>query len=142
MDGTIRRFLAGVGGVAVIEFALIAPLFIMLLFGIMVYGTYFGVANSVAQLAADAARASIAGLSDAERTSIVLQQVAISAQDYVLIQPDKISVEAAPLATDSSQFRVAIKYDASGLSIWGANFLVPMPSQIIERTAVVKRGGY
>ena len=50
-----------------VEFAFIAPILLMLLFGIIGYGHAFGVYHGVQQLAAEAARASVAGLDDAER---------------------------------------------------------------------------
>src|SRR5689334_21418066 len=59
-----------VSGVAAIEFAVVFPLFLLIILAIIGYGSYLGAAHSVAQLAADAARASVAGLSDTERASI------------------------------------------------------------------------
>jgi len=92
--------------------------------------------------AADAARASIAGLSDTERNLLATQYIATSAADYPLIDPTKLTVEAAASPADSSQFRVSVRFDASGLPIWIMSNFVPMPDRVIERTSVVKRGGY
>ena len=39
------------------EFAIVAPVLVMLVFGILMYGGYFLMAHSVQQLANDAARA-------------------------------------------------------------------------------------
>ena len=136
------RFEADQGGASAIEFALVVPVFLMIALGILAYGVYFGAVHSTAQLAADAARASVAGLSDAERTEIASQNVATNSREYPLLDPAKIQVVAAPLQSDATQFRVAVRYDASALPIWGVSSLIPLPSQIIERTATVKRGGY
>src|SRR3546814_8901086 len=46
-------------GVAAIEFALIAPIFLILMFGIVVYGFYFGTCIALAHAASEGARASI-----------------------------------------------------------------------------------
>ncbi|TIM19494.1 MAG: pilus assembly protein, partial [Mesorhizobium sp.] len=43
-------------GTSAIEFALLAPIFILLLLGMVAYGIYFGASHSVQQIAADAAR--------------------------------------------------------------------------------------
>jgi Flp pilus assembly protein TadG len=58
-------------GVAAIEFALIAPVFFLLLLGIAAYGIYFSAISSLQELTADAALASVAGVSAAERQTIV-----------------------------------------------------------------------
>jgi Flp pilus assembly protein TadG len=46
-------------GTAIIEMALLLPLFLMLLLGILIYGQYFLLAHSVQQAANDGARAAI-----------------------------------------------------------------------------------
>lgn len=130
-------------GTAAIEFALVLPVFLVVLLGILTYGIYFAAAHSTAQLAADAARASVAGLTDTERSSLARQNVITNVATYaVLIDPTKITVEAAPLASDASQFRVAVRYQAGNLPIWSLAPFLPLPSETIERAAVVKRGGY
>src|SRR3546814_20804742 len=53
---------------AMVEMALVLPLFIALAMGILVYGRYFMLAHSVPQAANDGARAAIPGL---ERRSVV-----------------------------------------------------------------------
>lgn len=129
-------------GTSAIEFAIIAPVFILIMIGILAYGIYFGAAHSVAQLAADAARASVAGLSDAERQRLVQGHVQASAGSYLLIDGSKVSVEAAPLTSDARQFRVVVRYEASDLPIWQMRPILPLPSETITRVAVVSRGGY
>jgi Flp pilus assembly protein TadG len=129
-------------GASALEFAVVLPVFLLVVFGILTYGIYFGSAHSVEQLAADAARASVAGLSDAERVEIATQHVANNAPDYPLLSPNRITVEAGASQTDPSQFRVSVRFDARDLPIWVMSGFVPMPGRIIERTSVVKRGGY
>ncbi|GLK56786.1 Flp pilus assembly protein TadG [Methylopila capsulata] len=125
-----------------VEFALIAPVFISIVAGVVFYGVYFGAANSVQQLAADAARASIAGLSDAERVAIARQHVIAAAPSFVLIDASRTSVTAKPSTSDPNLFEVAVSYDASRLTIWGLDGLLPLPSKTITRTAAVQRGGF
>ena len=50
-------------GAAAVEFALIAPLFFLLLLTLVAFGIYLTAAHSLQQLTADAARTAIAGLS-------------------------------------------------------------------------------
>ncbi len=139
---SFRRFGGAQGGSIAVEFALIFPVALIFLMGLLAYGIYFGAAHSVQQLAADAARASVGGLDDAERASIAHAHVAASGGAYPLLQPDRISVSAASLVADPSQFEVRIAFDSSDLPIWVLSGLVPLPRKTIERAAVVKRGGY
>jgi Flp pilus assembly protein TadG len=130
-------------GTAAIEFALVLPVFLVLLLGILAYGIYFAAANSTAQLAADAARASVAGINDAERASLARANIASNVGSYgVLIDASKVTVVAAPLASDPNQFRVSISYNAVNLPIWSFTPFLPLPSQVIEQSAIIARGGY
>jgi len=137
-----RAFARDGRGAGAVEFAIVAPLFLLIVLGLLVYGIYLGSVHSVEQLAADAARASVAGLSDAERIQIATTHVTTNTADYPLLDVTKVSVVAGPSAADPSQFRVSVRFDASDLPIWGVSGLVPMPDRIIERTSVIKRGGY
>ncbi|HWV81395.1 MAG TPA: TadE/TadG family type IV pilus assembly protein [Hyphomicrobiaceae bacterium] len=131
-----------VSGASAVEFAIVVPVFLTMLFGIIAYGIYFGAVHSTSQLAADAARASVAGLSDAERTAIATAHVRNNVPAYVLLNPERIEVTAEPLEADARQFRVSVRYDASLLPIWNFTPFLPLPERIIERTATIQRGGY
>ncbi|AHB48025.1 pilus biosynthesis protein TadE [Hyphomicrobium nitrativorans NL23] len=139
---SFRRFGATQDGSIAVEFALIFPVALIFFMGLLAYGIYFGAAHSVQQLAADAARASVGGLDDAERASIARAHVSASGGAYPLLNLDRISVFAASLGADPSQFEVRVAFDSADLPIWVLSGLVPLPSKTIERAAVVKRGGY
>lgn len=140
---TVRRHAGGAeSGSIAVEFALIFPVALIFFMGLLAYGIYFGAAHSVQQLAADAARASVGGLNDAERASIANAHVAAGGGAYPLLNPERISVSARSLDADPSQFEVRIIFDSAELPIWALSGLVPLPGKIIERAAVVKRGGY
>lgn len=130
------------GGASAVEFAIVLPVFVTMLFGIIAYGIYFGAVHGAAQLAADAARASVAGVSDAERADIARRHVAANALSYTVLDPAKLTVEAGPLDGDVRQFRVSVRYDAKALPIWNFGPLLPLPDPIIVRSATIQRGGY
>lgn len=132
----------GDSGATAIEFALVFPVALVFFCGLLAYGIYFGAVHSVQQLAADAARASVSGLSDAERKAIVEQHVAASGGGYPLLSAERLSVSAGALAADPSQFAVRVSFDAGDLPIWALSGLVPLPAKSIERVAIIKRGGY
>lgn len=130
-------------GSAAVEFALVLPVFLMILLGILAYGIYFSAAQGTAQLAADAARASVAGISDAERTTLARNHVTANAASYAMVlNPAKITVVAGPVAGNATEFRVAVRYDASALPIFDFAPFIPLPEKVIERAAVIKLGGY
>jgi Flp pilus assembly protein TadG len=137
-----RRAARSTAGSVAVEFAIIFPVALLFFCGLIAYGLYFGAAHSVQQLAADAARASVAGLDDAERASIATTHVATSSGSYPLLSGDRLSVTARPLDQDSSQFEVRVTFDSQDLPIWALSGLVPLPSPLIERAAVIRRGGY
>jgi Flp pilus assembly protein TadG len=141
-DRRSSRFWFSVSGTAAIEFAIVAPLLFAVVLGILSYGLYIGAVHSTAQLAADAARASVAGLNDSEREMIARRQVTVNAASYVVLDPAKLSVSAGTNALDATEFQVTVRYDARSLPIFGFGTLLPVPSQFITRSATVKQGGY
>jgi len=129
-------------GSTAIEFAFIAPILLLLLFGIMGYGYVFGIYHSVQQMAAEAARSSVAGLSDAERAQIARDYVTANAGAYAFIDPSKVKVRAIATGPQQMSFEVAVSYDMSGSAYDTLSRLVSLPQPMIERRAVVQRGGY
>lgn len=128
-------------GSSAVEFALIAPVFLLLVFGAIGYGIYFGAAHSIQQLAADAARAAVAGLSGSERVALANAFLANNGGAYILIDPDLLAIEAAPSPTDPDQFLVKISYDASALPIWNLHPPLPLPGQTISFSSTIRNGG-
>ncbi len=138
----LSRIAKAESGATAVEFALVFPVALMFFCGLLAYGLYFGAANSVQQLAADAARASVSGLTDSERVSIAQAHIATSGASYPLLKATALSVTAHALAADPTQFEVRVAFDSADLPIWAFSGLVPLPSKIIERVAIIKRGGY
>lgn len=138
----VHRSLRDESGVAAIEFAIIAPVFFLMVFGILAYAVYFGIVHSVQQLAADAARASVAGITASERAALVESNIQTSLLNYPLLDSHKLTVDAAPSSSDPNLFSVDLHYDASSNTIFLLEGLVPMPPKVIERQAIIRRGGY
>ena len=81
---SIRSLLRDPSGSAMVEAAFAVPLMVILLLGILAYGSWFMTAHSLQQAANDAARASVAGLDSAERRMLVEQSVAASRAAFPL----------------------------------------------------------
>jgi Flp pilus assembly protein TadG len=126
---------------AAIEFAILMPVFLLMLTGMMAYGIYFGAANSIQQLTADAARTAIAGLDQAERNTLVGAFLTNNAGEYLLIDQAKVSFIIGDKPGDPTQYRVTVRYDASDLPIWNLYLPLPLPSPVITYTSTIRRGG-
>lgn len=122
-----------------VEFALIGPLFVILLIGLVVHGGWFWMAQGVQHLAAEGARAAVAGLDVAERDRLARAAVTETATAATILTPARLSVAV----TDTErEIRVTVSYDAAGEPIMALAGLVPSPPTTIERAAAVRVGGY
>jgi Flp pilus assembly protein TadG len=135
----LRRFARCGGGASAVEFAILLPLFLVLVFGIVVFGAYFTMVHGVQQLAAEAARSSVAGLSETERVNLAENYVTANAESYPLLQSSHLTVSAATSGSDV--FVVTVNYDASDSFIYTLPF-VPSPPTTIVRSAAIPFGGY
>lgn len=91
------------------------------------------------QIAADAARTSIAGLSATERNTLVTAFIQNNAGAYVFIDPKQVNFSIGDDAADPNQYQVTVTYNASGLPIWALP--VPMPGKTISFTSTIRLGG-
>ncbi|CAN5431837.1 pilus assembly protein [soil metagenome] len=136
MSAHSRRRTTGREGSAAIEFALIAPVFLLMICGMVVYGSWFSLAQSVQSLATEAARASIGGLDIAERRSL--------ATAYVEAHKSLAGLDAAHVVEQidvtDSETRVAVLFDTTDHPVRAMSQLIPSPPAVIERTAVVLSG--
>lgn len=127
-------------GAATIEFALIAPVFLMTLFSMIGYGVYLGAAHSVQQVSADAARAAVAGLTQAERQSLAEDYIATSMMNHPFVDADRFEIAVADDTTNPRQFTVTVTYDSSHLPIWSL-LSYPLPDPQIRGYATIRIGG-
>ncbi len=121
-------------GAALIEFALLAPLLLMLLMGIVSYGSWYFVAHGVQQAANDAARAALGGINVAERATIA-RDTAIRAIDRGSGMRSERA--AVTVEDDGASLVVRIAYDA-GDNPALRSALLPMPPTLIRRDAAVQ----
>lgn len=128
-------------GSSAVEFAMLLPVFLTIVFGIVVFGSYLAVIHGVQQLAAEAARSSVAGMTEAERSSLASTYVTNNAGTYPLILPAKLTTAAATSASNANVFVVTVNYDASTMFIYSLPF-VPKPATLITRSASIPYGGF
>ena len=139
MERLLSGWMRDMRATAAIEFAILTPVFLLMLTGMMAYAIYFGAANSIQQLTADAARTAIAGLNQAERNTLVDAFLTNNAGEYLLIDQAKVTIGDKP--GDPTQYLVTVRYDASDLPIWNLYLPLPLPSPVITYTSTIRRGG-
>lgn len=128
-------------GTAVIEFAILTPVYLLMVTGMLAYGVYFGAAHALQQLAADAARTAIAGVNEAERNALVEQFLAHNAAAYMILDPARLEHEIGDHPTDANQYVVQLRYEAIDLPIWNLYPPLPLPSSTLSYGASIRRGG-
>jgi Flp pilus assembly protein TadG len=133
------RFLACRGGTSAVEFAVIAPVFILMLLTLCAYGIYLGTAHSIQQIAADAARIAVAGLDAGERASLAGSYIDQATLAYPFIEKAHLQVAVQDDALPG-QFTVRLSYDAARLPIWNL-VTFPLPSTEISRFSTIRVGG-
>ena len=140
MPPHLSRLILDRRGATAVEFALVAPMLFLVLFGIVGFGAVISIQNGLQQLVAEAARASVAGLSDAERKQLAQVYVNNNASGYPFIDPTKIVLSTGNPSVSS--FMVTVHYDMSGLFAYNLMSSLPLPGTAVTRSAVVQRGGF
>lgn len=126
-------------GSAAIEFALVGPMLVLLLMGMVVYGGWFWLAQSIQSLATESARAAMSGIDDTERRQLAMAYVVHEAAEGSGLDPALI---ATTVTSDAKAVRVHLTYDAHAHPILILAGPLPKPPPLIRRQAVVRTGGY
>jgi len=125
-------------GAALVEFALLLPVMILLVLGGIGYAQYLLLAHTVQQVASDAARATVQGLDPPERRRLAEESIG-----GALARLPELS--AAKLTTDVGEgtpwVTVRVTYDASDLPLIRTG-VFPAPPAMIVRRAVIRQGGF
>ncbi|MBD9386776.1 pilus assembly protein [Rhizobium sp. CG4] len=137
---SIRSVLRDKSGASAVEFAIIAPMFILILLSLIAYGIYLTAAYAVQQVAADAARTAVAGLNTKERETLATDFVKKSTLNYAFLDKNAFTVAVASDPSNPNQFTVTIEYDARGLPIWNL-YTYALPEKSIKRFSTIRIGG-
>lgn len=118
-------------GGAAVEFAILAPVLLALVAGGVFYSRWFTVAAQTQNLAADGARAAVAGLDDAERTAIVSN---LMTGAVVSVPLEKGSTRTWRAWRDGDLYAVSV---TTTLPDYDLARVIPMPDPKITRDAIV-----
>lgn len=128
------RLIRHQAGSSLIEAAFVLPVLILLLMGILGYGSWFMTAHSLQQAANDAARASVAGLTTNERRTLVDQSIIAARAAFPAPAAQTIGVRTGE---NSGYYRVTLRYNLANAPLFAAMPL-PLPGATLERSAVVR----
>lgn len=121
-------------GAVLVEAAFALPLLLILLAGIVTYGLWLTAASNLQHVANEAARATLGGISDAEREQLADAAIARSLMGGGVINAEAVETE---LRADAGFYTVTLSYDAGAQTLF-SNSLVPLPSRSIVRSATVE----
>ena len=127
-------------GASAVEFALVAPVFLMILLTFLAFGIYLGAANALQQVAADAARTAIAGLDSTERSKLATDYINKSSMNYFMLDRTRLTVSVRDDPNNPDQFTVSVDYDAENLPIWSL-YSFALPEKHIRRFSTIRLGG-
>ena len=126
-------------GVAAVEFALVAPFLILLFVAVAVYGGWYWLAHSVQALAAEAARAAVAGLDPVEREALARAEIAAQAPGMTGLAVERLSADVDETA---ERLTVTVRRDLTEHPLTALAGPLPRPPEVLSRSAVVRVGGY
>jgi len=129
-------------GLAALEFAVLAPVLLMLAFSVIVYSIYFTTLYGVRQASSEGARAALAGLSSAERSTLAQERAQEVAESFRAIVGGNNAFVVETQSEGSEVFKVTVSYDMSGSPIMNYAGFIPLPSSTVEATTRVTNGSY
>jgi Flp pilus assembly protein TadG len=118
----------------VVETAIILPILILLMIGLLSFGTWFMAAHGVQLAANEAARAALGGINDSDRTQLAREGVASALTTAAAINPTEV---ATATSRDGQYYTVTVTY-APAHPLWLSFGSGPAPSKTIERKATVR----
>ena len=127
-------FIRDEDGAVAVEFVLVLPLLLSMVFGIICFGQYFAIANSLQQLAAEAARYSALGITTAEREALARSFITNANERFSFLGPDKITPSISSLSEDvPDAIVVSLAYDMTGSAVDVASGFLGFEFDVLTR---------
>lgn len=128
--------------VAALEFAMVAPVFLLMLMGMMCFGFYYTYLHELQELASSAARASVAGLSQTERDSLARAYVSNAIANSSLLLASDLTVSTNTSGTPAEFYAVTLAYNMKDTPLPLMAGFVHLNASNISRTSTVQFGYY
>jgi Flp pilus assembly protein TadG len=131
----ISHFRRDQSGAVAVEFVLIAPILLTLLFGIITVGYFMGLSHSVSQLAAGAARSSVAEFDAQGRTQAATEYLQKASVNYPLLVQKGVGYDLTFEGTDAQAITVSVSYAIDGSFLDIANGFLGLGITTIDGSA-------
>jgi Flp pilus assembly protein TadG len=138
----LTRFRKNRRATAAVEFVLVAPILLTLIYGAIVYGLFFATWIAVTEAASEGARASLAGMSSTERQSLASTAINRIFSAYAPLLATQYMTLTFPSAANPNLFSVSIAYNFSNSGFKSFAGFVPLPATNPAITVTVSNGGY
>ena len=129
-------------GIAALEFALVSPVLLLMLLGMVCLGLYFVYMHELQELSSSAARASVAGLNQTERDSLAKQYVADALINSPLLTANDLTVATSTSGTPATYYAVTLNYDLKDTPIPMISQMISLQLANIQRTSTIQFGNY
>ncbi|WP_434286833.1 TadE/TadG family type IV pilus assembly protein [Celeribacter sp. SCSIO 80788] len=119
----VRRHLQAEEGATAVEFALVLPVLMSILFGIIAFGQYFAIANSLQQFAAEAVRYSVSEPFMADREARANSFLNSPGERFAFLDGSKISRTVSTIGPVTENgltvtaLQITLTYDLSGTAV-------------------------
>lgn len=141
MSFRLGRFCRARDGAAAVELALVMPILFALIFGALAVCTMAALINGLEQICGEAARSSVAGTTDAERTALATAYVSSHLGAYPYLDASALTLTTSGNPTTKT-FKVSVTYDVSRNQLLAlARRLAPFTPNNVSRSSVVLEGG-
>lgn len=121
-------------GATALEFALVLPLLLSILFGIIAFGQYFAIANSLQQFAAEAARYSVSEPFLTDREARATAFLHSPGGRFSFLNGDKITSTITMVEGVIPAIQITLVYDLDGSAVQIANGFLGMSIADISRS--------
>jgi Flp pilus assembly protein TadG len=138
----LRRLGNSETGTAAVEFAIVAPVLLMLVFAAIFYSIYFTAYLGVRQAAIEGARAAVAGMSTAERSQLAIARATTIMNSYGSLMGASSNATITAAQQGTGLLKVSVSYDISSSPIMGYGSFLPLPSPTIQSDVIVANGSY
>lgn len=108
----------------------------------LTFGLYFMYLHELQELASSAARASVSGLTQAERNSLAVQFVNQSVSESNILNASDLSVGTTTSGTPATNYSVTVSYDLKDTPIPMLAQMLSIQFGGITRTSTIEFGGY
>jgi len=143
----LARFFRNQDAASAVEFSLVGLPLVLFLCGIVCFGILYGTYNGVEQLAAESARAAVAGVNICESDNLARTYINNNVAKYGYLNPANLTVTTSPppspaCPSQHTAYQVTVRYDMSASPIFQLAGVLAAASPIITRSAAVQFGGF